>query len=228
MSMTAVPMFPLGTVLFPGVPLPLQVFEPRYRVLFQRCFDGNEPFGVVLIERGSEVGGGDLRTDVGTTARIVQAADLPDGRITLVAVGEDRIRVTRWLEDDPHPLAEVEPWADDEPFDPDALVEHLVETAAMLVESLTRHEELGDRVAPPQAVAEALAEGLGGPTRATENVEDPDPTRATYLLCALSPFGPLDRQQLLRADDPVSRLELLTDLLRDDLDDLTARRNLDP
>ena len=73
-------MFPLGCVLFPSVVLPLHVFEPRYRTLVQTCLDDDREFGVVLIERGSEVGGDDVRTDVGTVARIVEAEQLPDGR----------------------------------------------------------------------------------------------------------------------------------------------------
>lgn len=220
-------MFPLGSVLFPGAPLPLQIFEPRYRVLTQRCLDGGEPFGVVLIERGSEVGGGDERTNLGTTARIVEATESVDRRLSLFAVGEERIRVTRWLADDPYPLAETEPWPDELAADPDALMEHTAETAALLVESLTRHHDLGDRVPPPHAVAEALAGGLGA--RDVGGVlDDPDPTTSSYLLCALSPFGPLDRQKLLAANDPIARLELLTELLREDLDDLLRRQSLEP
>ena len=68
------PMFPLGTVLFPSVFLPLHVFEPRYQELTRDCLAGDNEFGVVLIERGSEVGGGDARFDVGTVARIIEAA----------------------------------------------------------------------------------------------------------------------------------------------------------
>ena len=66
-------MFPLGTVLLPGAYLSLHVFEPRYRALVQACLDGTPEFGVALIERGSEVGGGDARFDVGCVARIVEA-----------------------------------------------------------------------------------------------------------------------------------------------------------
>ncbi len=73
-------MFPLGTVLLPGMPLSLHVFEPRYRQMVDDCRAGDGTFGVVLIERGSEVGGGDVRTDVGTLTRIVEARELPDGR----------------------------------------------------------------------------------------------------------------------------------------------------
>ena len=60
------PMFPLGTVLFPHALLPLRVFEPRYRTMTAHVMRGDAEFGVVLIERGSEVGGGDIRFDVGT------------------------------------------------------------------------------------------------------------------------------------------------------------------
>ena len=60
-------MFPLGTVLFPHAPLPLHIFEPRYRALVQECIDGDGEFGVVLIERGFEVGGGDTRFGTGRT-----------------------------------------------------------------------------------------------------------------------------------------------------------------
>ena len=95
--MTELAMFPLGTVLFPRVFLPLHIFEPRYRQLARHCVDGDQEFGVVLIERGSEVGGRDVRTSVGTVARIVEAVELDDGRWVLGAVGTRRIRVREWL-----------------------------------------------------------------------------------------------------------------------------------
>jgi hypothetical protein len=101
-------MFPLGTVLFPYAVLPLRVFEPRYRVMTRRCLDGDREFGVVLIERGSEVGGGDVRFGVGTIARIVQVAETPDGGYALATVGLRRFRVIRWLTDDPFPQAEID------------------------------------------------------------------------------------------------------------------------
>src|SRR5438067_8283912 len=101
-------MFPLGTVLFPYAVLPLHVFEPRYRALTETCLRGDGRFGVVLIERGSEVGGGDARFSVGTCARIVEAAELTDGRWVLMVLGTERLRVERWLADDPYPQAEVD------------------------------------------------------------------------------------------------------------------------
>ena len=107
-------MFPLGTVLFPSLFLPLHIFEPRYRALARHCMDGKREFGVVLIERGSEVGGNDVRTSVGTVAQIVDAQELDDGRWVLGTVGTRRIRVREWLTDDPYPRADVDDWADDE------------------------------------------------------------------------------------------------------------------
>ena len=105
-------MFPLGTVLFPHALLPLHVFEPRYRVMTEHVLRGDGEFGVVLIERGSEVGGGDTRFDVGTVARVVRAQELPDGGYALATVGIRRVRVERWLPDDPYPQAEVVELAD--------------------------------------------------------------------------------------------------------------------
>src|SRR5882757_6408667 len=89
-------MFPLGNVLFPHAQLPLHVFEPRYRALAETCLAGDGEFGVVLIERGSEVGGGDTRFSIGTVARIVAAGRLPDGRY-LLATEAARADVERLL-----------------------------------------------------------------------------------------------------------------------------------
>ena len=110
-------MFPLGTVLFPSAVLPLHVFEPRYQALVRHCLATEPEFGVVLIERGNEVGGGDVRSAVGTVARIVQLAELDGGRFALVAVGVRRMRVQAWLPDDPYPRADVDDW--DDPAAPD-------------------------------------------------------------------------------------------------------------
>src|SRR4051794_25595423 len=108
------PMFPLGTVLFPGMYLPLHVFEPRYRAMTRHCVEHDREFGVVLIERGSEVGGDDVRTTVGTIARIMEANELDDGRWVLATAGTRRVKVRQWLDDDPYPRAHVEDWPDED------------------------------------------------------------------------------------------------------------------
>jgi Lon protease-like protein len=106
--MEAVPMFPLGSVLLPHMPLALRLFEPRYLMMLGQLLDREHPeFGVVLIERGHEVGGGDHRFPVGTFARIVQVEAARD-HIALTARGDRRFRVVEWLPDDPYPQAMIE------------------------------------------------------------------------------------------------------------------------
>jgi Lon protease-like protein len=189
-------MFPLGSVLVPGMVLPLHVFEPRYRALVEVCLAGEPEFGVVLIERGSEVGGGDVRTAVGTVARIARAAPADDGRWALVTVGTRRIRVTAWLPDDPYPLAEVADWPD-EPADDVAVTAALAPAVARLRRVRALHAELGEPT-PPATIE--LADDLG---------------LATYHAVALSPLGPADQQRLLAAPGPLERLALLDELLTD-------------
>lgn len=100
-------MFPLGSVRFPGMPLPLRVFEPRYVAMLSSVVGETErEFGVVLIERGSEVGGGDVRFGVGTVARIA-SVEITEGSIVLLATGAARFEVLRGLADDPFPRAQV-------------------------------------------------------------------------------------------------------------------------
>ncbi len=101
-------MFPLSTLLYPHAQMPLHIFEPRYRALIHDCLAEDGEFGVVLIDRGSEVGGDDERFAMGTVAAITQASPLPDGRWVLMTQGTDRLRVAQWLEPDPYPLAMVE------------------------------------------------------------------------------------------------------------------------
>ncbi len=92
--MIEIPLFPLHTVLCPGVALPLHIFEERYRRMIGRCIDREESFGVVLIRHGREVGSSALRiADVGTTALIREAGRYPDGRMDIVTVGGTRFRI---------------------------------------------------------------------------------------------------------------------------------------
>ena len=107
-------MFPLGSVLYPGGALPLHIFEPRYQALVRDCIEApDHEFGVVLIDRGSEVGGGESRRDVGVVARMVQVAQLADDRFAVIAIGTRRIRVIEWLPDGPYPRAVVDDWPDE-------------------------------------------------------------------------------------------------------------------
>jgi uncharacterized protein len=87
------PLFPLNVVLFPGMMLPLHIFEPRYREMIERCVEEDIPFGVVLIEEGDEVGGSAKPYPIGTAARIVKVDRLADGGMNITAVGTQRFRI---------------------------------------------------------------------------------------------------------------------------------------
>jgi Lon protease-like protein len=194
--MAPLPMFPLGTVLLPGSVLPLHVFELRYRALVHDCLAGTPEFGVALIERGHEVGGGDRRFDVGCVARILESEETPDGRWGLVTVGVRRVRVVRWLDDDPYPRAELEEWPDDEP--PASCSPRCESLAAELRRVLALASELGASV----------------PSATGVEVSD-DATKASYQLASLLPVGPLDKLALLAASSVGARLDLLASLLAD-------------
>jgi len=102
------PLFPLTSVLFPGGTLPLHIFEERYRRMVAECIDGESAFGVVLIRSGAEVGDYAEPHNVGTTARILRADRLPDGRLNIVTVGVDRFRIVRTDRSLPYLQGEVE------------------------------------------------------------------------------------------------------------------------
>ena len=200
-------MFPLSTVLFPRANLPLHVFEPRYRAMTTDCLASDRSFGVVLIARGSEVGGGDHRRDVGTVAHIEHASPLEDGRFVLMTRGVERIRVTEWLADDPYPMAMVEdfpppPAPASTPVGPgvdDGLAR--AEGAVRRVRALL--SEMGEVAAlPPQL-------DLGE-----------DRTTRAWLLCALAPLTSLDGQHLLEQADEAHRLDALFELCEARSDDL--------
>lgn len=193
-------MFPLGSVLFPSMILPLHVFEPRYRALVDDCVAGDGEFGVVLIERGSEVGGGDVRTEVGTVAQILQIERFDDGRCALAAVGTRRIRVRRWLEDDPYPRAEVADWDD-----PDGTAPDLDAVDPLFRRALALAAELGEAPAPLDV---ELAD---------------DAALATFQIAALGPLGPADRQAVLATERAADRAILLVDQLTDAVELLRAR-----
>jgi hypothetical protein len=202
--MAPLPMFPLGTVLLPGAFLPLQVFEPRYRALVHDCLEGTPEFGVVLIERGFEVGGGDSRFDVGCVARIVEVGELPQGRIALASVGDRRVRIDRWLDDDPYPRADVTDWPDPAPTGGEE--GRRDDVVAELRRVLALASELGEPV-PPAAALDVLD----------------DVVLASYQLAALTPVGPLDRLALLASGDVHARFDLLSNLLADLADVLASR-----
>jgi Lon protease-like protein len=209
--MAVLPMFPLGAVLLPGEVLPLHVFEPRYRALVEDCLaapDGPR-FGVVLIARGHEVGGGDARHDVGAVARIVRHEAAPDGRSGLLCAGEERIRVREWLADDPYPRAEVEQ-LEDEPIDLaafDAALPAVLDASATTHELILRVAAATGREPPPfPALVTALRDGDTGGL---------DHTAISYALASSGPLGAADRLRVLAAPDAAARLRVVAEALDD-------------
>jgi Lon protease-like protein len=185
-------MFPLGTVLVPQMVLPLQVFEDRYKVMVAEVLAGTGEFGVVLIERGSEVGGGDTRFSTGCRARVVEAQASDDGRFLLRVVGVERIVVQEWLDDDPYPRARVAALATDRTGDPSHALARargvLDELVQLLVPSAAHDLQWPD---DPEAFVDAVAGAVG--------------------------FGALDAYRLLALPSLQERAELLGALLDDAL-----------
>lgn len=200
-------MFPLGTVLFPSLVLPLHVFEPRYRALVQhlRRDDVEPEFGVVLIERGSEVGGNDVRTSVGTIARVVEAAELPEGRFALATFGVRRIQVLEWLPDDPWPRAMVEHLDDPDDGSDPAIDERWAAAQALLRRVLGLAAELGEAAVP-------VTVELRG-----------EPGIGTFQAAAVAPLGPADQQAVLATVGVGPRLDVLAALLAESAALLEAR-----
>ncbi len=197
MSPPAQPMFPLQSALLPGDFLPLRIFEPRYARLVQDCLAADEPaFGVVMISRGWEVGGGDARSDVGAMARIEQHLDLGDGQHQLIAAVGERIRVLRWLPDDPYPRAVVEPWPDEPgpPVGPEQLSVVLDRIATLY-----------------HRVAQARGMELPPDALAVDADVAEDPARHLYALAARVPLGQADRYAMLAAPTLAARIDVLLD-----------------
>jgi Lon protease-like protein len=186
--MPVMPQFPLGTVLFPTMLLPLHIFEPRYRAMIRDVMEGDRRFGVVLIERGHETGGDDQRSLFGTVAEVMEAEEFPDGRWAVVTVGTERIKIGNWLPDDPYPMAEVEPW-------PDLSCEGPVPADAERVEAKLRR-------------CIALASEAGVDVGRVPDRFDHGPT-GTMQMAAMLPVGSFDKQRMLGAPDAVARLSLI-------------------
>ncbi|WP_072690532.1 LON peptidase substrate-binding domain-containing protein [Rhodococcus marinonascens] len=193
--MPLLPMFPLGSAMLPGQQLPLHVFEPRYRELVRDCLDapGGPLFGVVLISRGTEVGGGDARHDIGTMARIESHVAIGDGRYELFCRTQERIKVSRWLPDNPYPIAEVVPWPDENTGTQTADYEFssLIERLEFLYGLLRRFAAETGNVSPDVPAIRGFRGSLG--TRLYEI--------ATYI-----PMGDADRLRVLAAAGADERL----------------------
>lgn len=189
MDIFSLALFPLNTVLYPGGLLPLHIFEPRYRTMIKTCLEEKRPFGVVMIRQGQEVGQTADPHQIGTMARIVQVQHLEDGRMYLLAVGEDRFRLWEYaLSADDYLLGQVSRLDEDE-GDLWAL--------APLVETV--HEKIDTYLDLYTTLEEEEAVELTGELAS-------EPGRLAYQIASLLNISTMEKQALLEIDDPEERL----------------------
>ena len=142
------PLFPLNTVLFPSMVIPLHIFEERYKLMINTCLAQDKPFGVALIYSGSEVGGSAIPHPVGTVARIAKWEWLPDGRLNILVVGDRRFRIVDYANPElPYLEGLVEYW-DDEPADSRSLSPLIDRVKHDFVDYLTLIMSLADQALP--------------------------------------------------------------------------------
>ncbi|SNT49969.1 LON peptidase substrate-binding domain-containing protein [Rhodococcoides kyotonense] len=203
--MAVVPMFPLGSALLPGERLPLHIFEPRYQEMLRDCLEMDDPsFGVVLIAQGREAGGGDVRYDVATLAHIVGHRDIGDGRHLIECIGDERIRVDVWLEDDPYPRADVRVWPD-EPSGAPAESDLAALELEVMRDKIDELYRLIGKLAAAESTTPPPAPNLDSlPT---------DPGERLFQLATHVPMGESDRQAVLEAPGPAERLRALLDAI---------------
>ncbi len=188
--MSATPLFPLNTVLFPGGPLPLRIFEPRYVDMVRHCMRERSAFGVVLIRAGGEVGAVADTAPVGTTARIVAFNSMPDGLLGITCLGEHKFRILRrWQQSDGLNVADVETLPAEEAIDLPAEFQHLGELLGKVL------PELGELYAGvPKRFGDAAWVG--------------------HRLAEILPVSLSEKQQCLEIDAPLVRLARLNPLIR--------------
>jgi uncharacterized protein len=191
------PLFPLGTVLFPGALMPLHIFEPRYRVLIRRCIEQQRPFGIILIRSGSEVGATAEPYDVGTEAKIVAESQLPDGRSYIVTRGERRFAVEGLIADaEPYLVAQVRYLAE-----PDG--DRASDRASVAREALGAY----------LLAVVALTDDSRGERALAEELREAEPSDLAYRIAGSLAVDVSQQQALLELETASARLEEETRIL---------------
>jgi Lon protease-like protein len=199
-------MFPLSSVVFPGAKFSLRIFEERYLAMIDDCIHSKTGFGVCLIEKGHEVGGGDQRYEIGTQVSIRQVEDSGSGQFQLNCLGERRIRVIEWLPEVPYPNALIK---NEEANDFGSLSEDEVRGLnEILASTYTKFAKLSRATFSPLPVITDIT------------------IRTLYQLAELSFLGPYDRYRILATETLDERLRLLKELLVDSDETFTNELNL--
>lgn len=189
-----IPLFELGVVLFPHMPLSLHVFEERYRAMLRHCEAEGTSFGVVAIREGVEVGGGAVSYDVGTLAQIRRLERLDDGRANLLVTGASRFRIVRRISTHPFPAGEVEYLEDGS-----GVPEEASRLAVEVHDSFQRYAATLQQLASQQPSVDALPD---------------DPELLAYLVAAALQVELPHKQRMLEADSATDRLRMCMELLR--------------
>jgi Lon protease-like protein len=194
--MYEIPLFPLNTVLFPYTPIRLFIFEERYKSMIQNCLDKDQAFGVVLIRRGMEAMGPLAEPfPIGTSARITEVQRLKDGRMNIVASGQERFRILSLDKEAlPYLVGRVAPY----PI--------RTEDPALLVAS-------GNRLSYWVRRYLSLLEQAGN-TQLDLNQIPPDPIRLAYMAASLVQIPTQQKQQLLVISESSTLLEQVRAIYR--------------
>jgi Lon protease-like protein len=181
------PLFPLNTVLFPDMVLPLHIFEERYKLMINRCLEEERPFGVLLIREGREVGEHAIPHDIGTTSLIAQVEHLEDGKMNIIGIGHERFRLHAIRRDGPYLVGDAEPWP---------LAGSRAEQARQLVEPVS---------ALLRQYISLLAQAQGHKIRIDELPTQP---RALALVAAVVLQLPMPQKQRLLSEPTVTQMIL--------------------
>jgi uncharacterized protein len=189
------PLFPLQAVLYPGLPIPLHIFEDRYRQMFKRVLDGERRFGVVAIVMGRDVDVGATYHPIGCVAEVAEVERHADGRLDVVARGRSRFRIDGVTQAAPYIVAEVTTL-------PETAGEAAEQRSVKAGRLFTRYVATLLRMAGEQA----------------ESIDIPDdPVAASYLVAAGLQVDLADKQRLLTLPSAAERLAAEATLLRREL-----------
>lgn len=183
-----IPLFPLRTVLYPGGPLPLRIFEQRYLDMISRCMKSDSPFGVLLIKDGSETGPATTH-DVGTLAHITDWYQGSDGLLGVTATGTDRFRrMSERRQSDGLLVGEI----DILPPPPECV--------------------LPDQYKPLAKILHGVIDDLGRLYEGLDKDYD-DAGWVSFRFAEILPINPEQKQSCLEIDDPIRRIESMRAVL---------------
>lgn len=188
------PLFPLNMVLFPGMMLPLHIFEPRYRLMITECVEQNKPFGIVLIREGVEVGGDAVPYEIGTSAHITAINKLSDGRMNINTVGYRRFKLHGIQRNKPYLIGITEDYPFDDQETPDSM-----RIAKQLADDLHRYLQRFAELSDSRVSIDKIPENSLG---------------IAFLTAIALPLPPEEKQTLLEATNLASLLQAEKTLMR--------------